>query len=216
MRYHAVHRTWLRKPPAAGASDAVIGTWVRVSAYAADIEAGEADEGVTRHRPLGRSRVAGCRRWTWRAWLSTCDTTRKAVDAVVSTGLAEWDGDDLILDGYDLWGEERTRRIRHSANDAGEDAGRESGRNAGGDTGEHPAEGRGEEGKGDVGRGDVPEGTVAAGGALSLEDSTPGRPTPANATEIDSTPEEAREAKRPERARTRPESGPAAQRGVRR
>src|SRR5450631_1591064 len=211
MKYHAVHRVWLRTPPAAGVSDAVIGSWARVSAYAADIEAGETDEWVTRHRPLGRARVVGCLRWTSRTWLSTCDTTRKAVDVVVSAGLAAWDGDDLILNGYDLWGEVRTRRIRHSADDAGEDDGQESGRNAGGDTGEHPAEGRGEEGKGDVGRGDVPEGTVAIGGALPSEDPSPGSPNP-----TDSTPPKNRNAKRPERERESAESGSAAWRGVRR
>ena len=216
MRYHAVHRAWLRTPPAAGVSDAVIGTWVRVSAFAADIEAGMPDERVSRHRPLGRARVAGCRRWTPRAWLSTCDTTRKAVDAVVLTGLAAWDNDDLILDGYDLWGEERTRRIRHSADDVGEAAERDSGRNTGGDTGEHPAEGRGEEGRGDVRRGNVPEGSVAAGGALPSEDPTQGSPNQTDPNQIDPTPLETREAKRPERARIPPESGSAAQRGVRR
>ena len=216
MRYHAVHRAWLRTPPAAGASDAVIGTWVRVSAYAADVEAGEADERVTRHRPLGRARVVGCRRWTRRAWLSACDTTKTAVDAVVRAGLASWNDDDLILDGYDLWGEERTRRIRHSADDAGGDAGQESGRNSGGNAGEHPAEGRGEEGKGDVGRGNVPEGSEAGRRAPPLEDPMPGSPTTTDPNQINPPPPETREAKRPERASPPTESGSVGQRGVRR
>jgi hypothetical protein len=216
VRYHAVHRAWLRSPPAAGVSDAVIGTWVRVSVYAADSEAGEADERVTRHRPLGRARVVGCRRWPRRAWLSACDTTKTAVDAVVRVGLASWNDDDLILDGYDLWGEERTRRIRHSDEDAGGDAGRESGRNSGEDAGEHPAEGRGEEGKEDVGRGIVSEGSEAGRRASPFEDPIPGSPTPTDPNEIDPTPPENKEAKRPERAPTPAASGSAGQRGVRR
>jgi len=67
-----------------------------------------------------------------------------AVDAMVRAGLASWDGDDLILDGYDLWGEVRTKRIRHSDDDAGRDAGRDAGENAGRNSGEDAAQGRGD------------------------------------------------------------------------
>jgi hypothetical protein len=130
VRYHAVHRIWLRTPPAAGASDAVIGTWVRVCAYAADIEAGVPSERVTRQRPLGQACVVGCRRWSERAWLSICDTTRRAVDSMVRAGLAEWAGDDLVLGGYDLWGERAYSRIRHR-DDPGRDSGREAGEGEG-------------------------------------------------------------------------------------
>jgi hypothetical protein len=204
VKFHAVHRAWLRTPPAAGASDAVIGTWARVSAYAADVEAGVPDERVTRHRPLGRARVVGCRLWSRRAWLSSCDTTRLAVDGVVRVGLAAWEGDDLLVDGYDVWGEVRTRRIRHSADDAAGDAGE----NAGGASGERPAEGRGEEGKGDVGRGNVPEASAAAGEALPSDDPTLHSPTPGSPTQIDPPPQTDREAQRPERAREPAEPDP--------
>jgi hypothetical protein len=67
-------------------------------------------------------------------------------------------GNDLLLDGYDVWGEVRTRRIRHGEDDAGGDsgrnAGRDSGRNAGRDSGEQPAGGRGGEGRGGERRGE--------------------------------------------------------------
>jgi hypothetical protein len=216
VRYHAVHRAWLRTPPAAGASDAVIGAWVRVSAYAADVEAGKADERVTRHRPLGQARVVGCRRWTRRAWLSACDTTKTAVDAFVRAGLASWNGDDLILDGYDLWGEVRTKRIRHSTDDAEQKAGEDAGRNSGEDAGENPAEGRGEEGKGNVGKGNVSEGSEAGRRASPFEDPIPGSHTPTDPNQTDPTQPVAKEAKRPERVPTPTESGSAAQCGVRR
>ena len=196
MRYHAVHRAWLHTPPAAGVSDVVIGTWVRVCAYAADVEAGVPDEHVTRHRPLGRARIVGCRLWSRRAWSSSCDTTRTAVDSVVRAALASWDGNDLLLDGYDVWGEVRTRKIRHSADDAGENAGRKSGENAGRKSGEHPAEGRGDVGRGNVGPGNVPEASAAAGGALPAD-----HPTPRSPTQIDPPPERDGEAQWPERAR---------------
>ena len=199
MKFHAVRREWLRTPPAAGASDVVIGTWVRVSAYAADVEVGVPDARVTRHRPLGRARVVGCRRWSRRAWSSSCDTTRKAVDAVVAAGLAAWDGDDLLLDGYDVWGEVRTRKIRHSADDAG----RESG--------EAAAEGRGDVGRGDVGRGNVPEASAAAGEALPSDDPTLRSPTLGSPTQINLPPERNREAQRPEPARDPDAPAPAAQ-----
>jgi hypothetical protein len=201
VRYHAVHRAWLHTPPAAGVSDVVIGSWVRVSAYAADVEAGVLDEHVTRHRPLGRARVVGCRLWSRRAWSSSCDTTRKAVDAVVAAGLAEWDGDDLLLDGYDVWGEVRTRKIRHSEDDAGGNAGRKSGENARRKSGEHPGEGRGDVGRGDVGPGNVPEASAAAGEALPTEAPAPHSPTSGSPGKSDPPPERDREAQRPERAR---------------
>jgi hypothetical protein len=208
VRYHAVHRAWLHTPPAAGVSDVVIGTWVRVSAYAADVEAGVPDARVTRHRPLGRARVVGCRRWSRRAWSSSCDTTPKAVDAVVAAGLAAWDGDDLLLDGYDVWGEVRTRKIRHSEDDAGGDAGRKSGENAGRESGAHPGEGRGGVGRGDVGPGNVPEASAAAGEALPTEDPALHSLTPGSPSQIDPPPERDREAQRPERARDPAEPDP--------
>jgi hypothetical protein len=136
VRYTAIYRSWLRSPPAAGAPDAVIGCYARVSSYAADVEAGEGDERVTRHRPIGRARLAGCRRWTQRAWLSSCDTTRAAVDRIVAAGLAHWDGDDLVIDGYDVWGQIRTARIREPARRAREDAPEDAGEDAPEDAGE--------------------------------------------------------------------------------
>jgi hypothetical protein len=216
VKFHAVHRAWLRTPPAAGVPDVVIGTWVRVCTYAADVEAGVSDQRVKRHRPLGRARVVGCGRWSRRAWSSSCDTTRKAVDAVVAAGLAAWDGDDLLLDGYDVWGEERTRRIRHSEDDAGGNAGRKSGENAGRKSGEHPGEGRGDVGRGNVGRGNVgrgnvPEGSAAAGEALPTKAPTPHSPTSGSPGKSDPPPERDGEAQRPERARDPAEPDPAAQ-----
>ena len=165
MRFHAVHRVWLRTPPAGGASAAVIGTWVRVSAYAADVEAGVPDASVAKHRPLGRARLTQVRTWTERAWLSTCDTTRAAVNAMVRAGLAVWDGDNLILDGYDLWGEVRTKRIRHSEEDAGRDAGRNSRRDA--------AQGRGGEPEGYERRGTGSERTAPGNAPPPDDDGAP-------------------------------------------
>jgi hypothetical protein len=161
VRYTAIHRAWLRSPPAAGASDAVVGCFLRVSSYAADIEAGEPDQRVTRHRPLGRARLAGCRRWSRRAWLAACDTTRPAVEAVIRAGLARWDSDDLVLDGFDVWGQVRTARIRHDAEGARETSGQDAGEDSARDAGARAGEGRGSGGPGGPGRGRQAEETVS-------------------------------------------------------
>jgi len=116
----------------------VIGTWVRVCSYAADVESGEPDERVTRQRPLGSARVIGCRLWTKRVWMSTCGTTLSDVEIMVREGLAEWDGNDLILDGYDVWGERSYSRIRHTKESPGQDTGRDAGEGRGGEGGLDP------------------------------------------------------------------------------
>jgi hypothetical protein len=201
MRYHGVHRAWLRTPPAAGAADAVIGAWVRLTAFAAEAELGEPSTRVTRHRPLSVARLTRARIWSRRAWAAACDTTRPAVDAVVRAGLARWDGDDLLVDGYDGWGQQRTRLIRHD----GEDVGGKSGGGAGQESGEDAGERSGQP-RVDVAGGDVPEGTDAESGALPSVDPPPGSPTP-----DDPTPPEAGEAQRPELAREPDEPDPAAQ-----
>jgi hypothetical protein len=128
---------------------------------------------------------------------------------VVRAGLAAWEGDDLLVDGYDVLGRgadptDPTLCGRRPAGcrggTSGEDAGRASG--------ERPAEGRGEEGKGDVGRGNVPEASAAAGEALPSDDPTLRGPTPGSPTQIDPPPQTDREAQRPERAREPAEPDP--------
>jgi hypothetical protein len=76
---------------------------------------------------------------------------------MVRAGLAAWNGDDLLVDGYDVWGEVRTRRIRHGENDSGRDSGRDS------------AQGRGGEAEGYERRGSGPECT-AMGNARPPDD----------------------------------------------
>jgi len=137
VRYHTVHRTWLRTLPAATADNAAIGAWVRVSAYAADLELGIPDGRVSRRRPLGRALIGGCRAWGSREWLAICSVDRESVDAMALAGLAAWDGNDLLLEGYDLWGEKSYGKMRHDPETPGEAPGE--------NPGQAPGEGRSEQ-----------------------------------------------------------------------
>lgn len=70
------------------ADDAAVGAWVRMLAHCYDLENG--------------GRFAGCSEYSARQWLSVAGVDRKAVDRVVSAGLATWEGDGLQVHGYDV------------------------------------------------------------------------------------------------------------------
>lgn len=78
------------------ASDAALGAWVRLCSTSAIPLLGGRFEGAKAMRDLD--------------WMRLAQVTRKAVQAVVAAGLAKWDGDDLVLIGYDLHGETIWRR----------------------------------------------------------------------------------------------------------
>jgi hypothetical protein len=48
-----------------------------------------------------RGRLLGARDWTDREWFIATGDSLSDVEAVASVGLAVWDGDDLIVAGYD-------------------------------------------------------------------------------------------------------------------
>ena len=112
MRYLSVHVQWLHRPPAAGASSVALGAWARVASYAAEMELGVLGERATQHKPLGRARLIGCRAWGNTEWQGLCRVDRKSVELLVQEKLATWDGNDLLIEGYDLWGEREYARKR--------------------------------------------------------------------------------------------------------
>ncbi|MCZ6870523.1 MAG: hypothetical protein O7G84_13560 [Gammaproteobacteria bacterium] len=100
MRYAAVHGTWLGSDPAAlDATDAALGAWLRLQVLASEMELGEGGE------DLGEGRIPSCAEWSDRAWLRAVGTDRAAVDTVVAAKLARWDGNDLLVGGYDRKGQ---------------------------------------------------------------------------------------------------------------
>jgi hypothetical protein len=113
MRYLTAHHTWLRKPPAVEAPDSALGTWLRVSAWCADNETGRNAPSVSRRSPLGEAVIPGFKKWKQRACVAAMGTTPAAVNAMVTAGLGMWEGDSLVILGYDVYAQAAYARTRH-------------------------------------------------------------------------------------------------------
>lgn len=90
MKFTGVHRTWLLGQ-ALDVSNDVLGAWLRVSSYASS-------DGVE------SDTLVGARAWNERSLTVRCHVTFADIEAVVAAGLARWDGDDLVIDGFDSEG----------------------------------------------------------------------------------------------------------------
>lgn len=64
-----------------------------------------------------RGRILGAKAWTDRIWLQMCGVSLKEVKQTCS--LWEWDGDDLVLQFYNIKNEEKVQRLRGQAANAG-------------------------------------------------------------------------------------------------
>lgn len=93
-------RDFLRVPPAAVASAADLGTWVRLYVCAAEIEKG--------------GRLAGAGDWADRQWLAFAQVTRAEVAGAIAAGLIVPEDRDMIVVGYDLAGEKRVQTVREN------------------------------------------------------------------------------------------------------
>jgi hypothetical protein len=98
MRYAAVHIAILRQPPALLADDSVIGAWVRLIAYASEHELGDFDAAGE----FIEARIEGARAWTDRQWGAAINTDLEGVESTIKAGMARWDGQDLLVFGYNL------------------------------------------------------------------------------------------------------------------
>jgi hypothetical protein len=76
---------------AAAAPDEVLGAWLRLNAYMAP-------------RLLG-GRLPGARLWTDDTAMRRVQVSRERMDGLVEAGIALWDGDDLIVCGFDQAGQ---------------------------------------------------------------------------------------------------------------
>jgi len=83
---------------------AVRADWLTLLAYCAEVENG--------------GQIAGAAAWTDKQWLSSTHLDRGEVDAVVGAGLAAWYSDGLVVRGYDLDGEAKSRTYRVRAGKA--------------------------------------------------------------------------------------------------
>jgi hypothetical protein len=98
VEYAKVQNATLGSPAFLVATASCLGAWVRLNAYCAAQESG----GV----------IPGSRPWTDRLWLGAANVDTQEVAAVVEANLARWDGDDLVLHGYDHTGESALRTKR--------------------------------------------------------------------------------------------------------
>jgi hypothetical protein len=100
VRFAALFRDYQRRAPYAVASVAARGTHASVYGYAAEIEQ--------------QGRVPGCVRYDDRQWLALAGVTASEVADAIKAGLLVVDGDDLIVDGYDLGGEAKVAAAREN------------------------------------------------------------------------------------------------------
>jgi hypothetical protein len=99
MEWFQVRPKDLRQGPLALAEDAPLGSWLRLTAACADLE--------------NFGRFVGCRTYGTRQWMTVAGVTAEAIPVVVAAGLASWDGDALVIHGYDI--EQQTKATVRSA-----------------------------------------------------------------------------------------------------
>lgn len=110
MQYLKLQRAFRACPQWQEATNAVRGAWTALAGHCADEELG--------------GRIRGCRTWA-RSWTTKCDgITADDVSTVVVAGLARWDGDDLVVEGYDLIGEQSYQATRERGRSAGKSSAR--------------------------------------------------------------------------------------------
>ncbi len=99
MKFAAVMRTFMLGGVAIDASNAALGAWLRLQSYAAS-------DGIE------TPRLEGARSWNARRWLVACQLSETDVVEVVAAKLATWDGNDLVLEGFDQAGVDAVKARR--------------------------------------------------------------------------------------------------------
>ncbi len=105
MRFAAVYLDFMTRREFVRASHVARSSWLQVYGYACALEK--------------RGRIHACAGFADREWLRHASVTCDEVQAVVDAGLARWDGDDLIVEGYDLKGEKTVKIIRANGGKGG-------------------------------------------------------------------------------------------------
>ena len=114
LRYTTTHVEWISSPPASEATNGELGCWLRIATWCAHHETGYVAPGVevSRRKPLGIAIVPRLRRWKPQAWFALY-TSREEVEAMVAAGLGRWQGDDLVIFGFDTHSQQSYGRMRH-------------------------------------------------------------------------------------------------------
>jgi hypothetical protein len=99
VRFAAAYRAFMLAGPARDASAAAIGTWIRLQSYCTS-------DGVE------TPQLAGVKTWSDRQWLASANVTAAEVAEVVAANLAQWQDQDLVVDGYDSAGARKIETLR--------------------------------------------------------------------------------------------------------
>jgi hypothetical protein len=105
MRYIKLQRNFTTSPAWSFASCRERGVWVSLVSFCAEKE--------------NSGRIDNCSGWKDREWRALTQCNLKDIAAVIDAKLAEWQGHDLQLLGYDLEGQEAYQKKRESASHGG-------------------------------------------------------------------------------------------------
>lgn len=109
-----MHRAWLAQNRAAAAPMNALGAWVKLALRAAELELPVREDGQ-----FGWGRIPDLAQVDDRALLSSIGITQLELQDAVDAGLASWDGDDLLVDGYDLEGHRAFAAMREGGRKGG-------------------------------------------------------------------------------------------------
>jgi hypothetical protein len=110
MEYLKLQRGFRESDAWMAADVAARGAWTSVAGFCADEE--------------NAGRIVGARAWNDRLWLLRAGCSAAEVEHAVGAKLAAWDGDDLVVAGYDLIGEQHYQARRGTARAGGMASGR--------------------------------------------------------------------------------------------
>lgn len=99
MRLVAIQRSFLRTPAPMDAPVAALGAWFRLQEYCTS----DGQES---------GRLSGAKHWKLREWFVRANISTSELDAVIAAKLARWDGDDLIVEGFDSDGASKVKILR--------------------------------------------------------------------------------------------------------
>lgn len=105
MRFPAVANSTIRSAQWIAASDMAIAAWTKLCFRASEDENG--------------GRFGGASTWSESIWLPMANVTKAGIDAAVSAGLCSWEGDALIVNGYDRGSDKKLATMRKNGTKGG-------------------------------------------------------------------------------------------------
>lgn len=105
MEYLKLQRSFRESDAWMAADVHARGAWTSVAGFCADEE--------------NSGRIVGAKAWIDRLWLLRAGCGLACIEHMIASHLAAWDGDDLVVAGYDIIGQQHYQAKRKVARDAG-------------------------------------------------------------------------------------------------